>query len=655
MFALGCGVSGLAVMRGGSATAPAPAPSFPAESRPAGFTIANTATAAGDSTDFGVGVPTGQSVVDKMRAGVTSGPSAQNWHLAYGSGNNAGATKGDQLGVLYFGNAGCSGQNTAYIANLVQLVKTNYPAEIARFWFLSGGLNDYNTGVTGWSRDWPAQVKTNFAAMAAAIDGIATDYFFMLAPPESSNAPGTSIAADHKFHRRDMLATYGRRVVDQARWLRFQRARENPDPANADALALTLGVIPYSYRGYTNTGVYAQGDPAIAVQAAGPTIGGAGTDGALIWATTPAKMYRCGNEGWQVCEIKHPGVAGNVKGALLGRDVQAASEASGPPLANPIEMRCAKDVAHGAAVGQLVYTGAVTAFALADYAGTISPDFAVSNTGAVTRLGTGALADGLTQLMVAATNANGTLYSPLDIYITRPSTMTAPQMRTIAAPGLSIAGRQAWGAVDGPAFSFAFWVNMPLTATQFLYFLNGSTGFNPAYCSISTNGKLSLVLNQGGANILPTTTTASVVANTDVWLFGKVNASTVQLYAGDTAKAFTVGAPGGNYALSTASPVFLANTPGNQIKEPVSPLTGGCGFLAFWDADIDWSVQATRRQLMNADGSPLAGRTPYSAVGGTAPRMEMWGGKGDWLYGTPDGSNGRQTMSLDYRALTRMS
>ena len=649
MFALGCGVAALTVTRAGGG---APAPSFPAEARPATFTIAATGNAFGDSTTFGVAVPSGQSLVDKMRAGVSSGPAAEDFHL--------GGSKGDELATLYFGNGGYSGQNTTTIAAQVTGVKTNFAAEMNRFQFFSGGLNDYATNVAGYARDWPAQVKTNFATMATQA-ATATDYVFILAPAEAGNGPGSSVAADHAFHRRDMIAAQGRRAVDQARWLRFRRALESPTAGNADALALGLGIIPYSYRGYTSTGTYADGDPAITSQAGAPIIGSAGTDGALIWDTTGSKMYRCGSEGWQLCETKHQGVLGNTKLALLYRDMQAASEGSGPPFVPPAEMRCAADAADGAALGQLVFTGTATAFALADYAGTPSTDFAVSATGAVTRLGAAPLTEGLAQLMVAATNANGTLYSPLDLYVTRASTVTAPAMRTIAAPGLSLGARQAFGAADTgvAALSFALWIN-PDAWNKTLFHTGKSGTTNPLVLSLLTNGKLRMTTRNGAGTQAIISGAAVLATGAAKWVFGKITPLAAQLYINDTADTLTGTFQGtGSFDFVTGTiitaPFWLASATANQLLEPAGAFTGGCGFLAFWDADIDWSVQATRRQLMNADFTPLAGRTPYSAVGGTAPRMEMWGGLGDWLYGTPDGSNGPQTMSLDYRAIARMT
>ena len=454
--------------------------------------------------------------------------------------------------------------------------------------------------------------------------------------------------------------------MDQARWLRFQRARENPDPANADALALSLGVIPYSYRGYTNTGVYAQGDPAIAVQSAAPTIGGAGTDGALIWATTPAKMYRCGSEGWQVCETKHPGVAGNVKGALLRRDVQAASEASGPPLVNPIEMRCAKDAANGAAVGQLVYTGAVTALALADSTGTISTDFAVSNTGAVTRLGTGALADGLTQLIVAATNANGTLYSPLDIYITRPSTMTAPQMRTIAAPGLSIAGRQAWGAVDGPAVQFRVLGQyaadrhpVPLLP-QWLDRLQPGLLQHLDQREAQPRSQSGRARRQSCQRPPPPAWWLNAPKCLAVRQDERLDRRPAlpERHGGHRSRARSQSAAAGfefrHSATSIAKPCLARRRrPATRLqgtRERRSPgrlrLPGvlGCRYRL---VGAGHPAPADERRWF----SPLAGRAPYSAVGGIVPRMEMWGGQGRLALRHARWQRmARQTMSLDYRA-----
>ena len=113
----------------------------------------------------------------------------------------------------------------------------------------------------------------------------------------------------------------------------------------------------------------------------------------------------------------------------------------------------------------------------------------------------------------------------------------------------------------------------------------------------------------------------------------------------------------GTLSLGDCNPIFLASSARNQLLEPGSPFVGGTGagigFIGLWNADCGWATTANRRVLMDASGNPVA-RTPYAAVNGAAPKLELWGSKGDWLYGTPDGSNGPQTMSTDWFAISRM-
>lgn len=626
------------------------AATFPAITRPASFAITQAGNAFGDSTTFGVGAPTGQDLVARMRAAVASGPTSQAFNLVGLSGT---------VTANYYGNGGDSGQNTAKIASNVSYCRTNYAAQMNRIQFFSGGLNDYNTGVTGWARNWPDQVKANFATMAAQVPG-GYDYFFDLAPPESNSQAGTNFGADHAYHRRDMLATHGRRANFYARTLRLMRELESPNPANADALAIQLGVIPYSCRGYpTVSGDFADGDPAITSQASAPTIGGAGTDGALIWATATNTMYRCGAGGWQLLDTKHQGRYGNTRYALIRRDMHAASEGTGAPFVPPMEMRCPIDAAAGAVVGQLVYTGTATRFALGNLDGTLNSQFAVSATGQITRTGTGTLTDGVQTLVVAATNANGTLYSALDIYVTRASSVTAPTMRSLSG-AISVASRWAHGMTDGTLVSFAVYFQCAAFGTQqTLINLWRQTNL-PFQLFVLGNGQLRIVsTNSAGTQSIIASTGVSLGIGTPRWLFGTINTATgaVVMYLGDNPVTMSGTLSTGTLSLGDCNPIFLASSARNQLLEPGSPFVGGTGagigFIGLWNADCGWATTANRRVLMDASGNPAA-RTPYAAVNGAVPRVELWGSKGDWLYGTPDGSNGPQTMSTDWFAVSRM-
>jgi hypothetical protein len=100
--------------------------------------------------------------------------------------------------------------------------------------------------------------------------------------------------------------------------------------------------------------------------------------------------------------------------------------------------------------------------------------------------------------------------------------------------------------------------------------------------------------------------------------------------------------------------MFLSNAAAKESYNGAFNHTGNIGFFMFTNGLIDWSNAATRRLLFNADGS-AATRTPYAAIGGVTPRFEIWGGVGDWLWGSPDGSYGPRLLSISHKANILMS
>jgi hypothetical protein len=633
-------------------------------SRPA-LALTNYYNAIGDSMTFGVGTPvSGGDYPSQLRALISTD---------IVSGFHFGATGGNMGTAIHkVGNGGLSGQNTTTITGSITGNTTSYASENARTTFYMGSVNDYNTAVAGWARDWPAQVKANTATAAAAITGSEGLWSFLTVPENNCQA-GMRYGADHRFHFLDMAAARGRKVVDVNRWLRMKRKLDGITPGTADDWAVNvMGHVPYSYRGGTLDFDGTVDLPWIASgTASAPTDLNQpeGTIGYNTAGTTYRKFGAPGAGSWTAVDIKHFSKTGYAAIARLAGDVAAAIEGIGPPFVPPARFRCAADVASGTVVGQVLPTGTVTQYALRNYDDTPVTAFAIDASGSVSRTATGSLTEGVTGIVVMAKNANGALASPLDIFVSRATTVTKPQMRTIASPGITMSGRDAHGMADGQQVSGAMWITTPPSGTQSYYVdLTRSTNpvtypTTPFALSINSSGLLQIMVYDNTCTTSSSNPTyrasATVSPNTTYWIAWSLDISTntFTVYLNETKATISVlgfNTPGGTINLSDANPLFLASSSAKESYNGQYNHVGNIGFFMFTDGLIDWTNAANRRLLYNIDAT-AATRTPYAAIGGVTPRFELWGGAGDWLWGSPDGSYGPKLLSISHKANTLMS
>jgi hypothetical protein len=639
--------------------------------------LTNFYNAVGDSMTFGVGTPiSGGEYPAQLRTLITTDVVA-GFHFGAVGGNVGTA-------IHKVGNGGLSGQNTqtitASVTGNLSAGGGAYAPENARTTFYMGSVNNYNNTISGWQRDWPAQVKSDTTTAAAAISG-GDGLWTFLTIPENNRTAGMREGADHRFHFLDMVATRGRKVVDVARWLRMKRQLDGITPGTADDWAVNvMGHAPYSYRGGSHDFDGTVDLPWIASGTASAPTDLNQPEGTIGYTTSGVTYRKIGASGagsWETVDIKHFSKTGYAAIARMAGDVAAAIEGVGPPFVPPARFRCALDAASGTIIGQVLPTGTVTQYALRHYDDTPVTEFAIDGSGNVTRTGMGTVTSGMTSLIVMAQNANGALASPLDIFVTRASTVTVPQMRTIAAPGIAITARDAHGMADGQKVSGAMWITTPPSGVQADYVLMarstpGSTyPGTPLLLVINSAGLLQLTVYDSSANTSasnPTyrvnSTGTTIKANTTYWLCWSLDISTntFVVYASDA--AVTLGTPnyntpGGALQLSECNPMFLAGSAPTESYNGTYNHTGNIGLLMFADGLIDWTNAANRRRLFNTDGTAVS-RTayaPFKDPGGNdvVPRFELWGDVGDWLWGSPDGSYGPRLLSVAHKANTLLS
>jgi lysophospholipase L1-like esterase len=651
---------------------------LPAVSRPAAHSLTYAVNMMGDSTINGTAAPSPAGAPwFQMRQFYTGSPQTSQPFNLQGSATTVTAD--------YVGNGGVGGETSAQGLTRVQYVRDNYPAQLPRTWLFSFGLNDYLTQVTPNPRPWADMVRANYAAMAAIVPG-GNDYLLGLTMAEQDTAPGQLFSADHVFHRRDMLTAHGWRAVDLVGALRLVRLLDTSQPilsGGADERALAMGTLAYSYRGTQNYGTtlggtdYADGDrvPIKSSVAPSNTTDLGYADGTLWYLDSTAPvMYRktgpSGAGGWAGSDPKHNGRVGYGKTARLVADATDAIENKGPPFAPPQEFRCPVNAAAGAQFGTLVFKGTPTQAGIYNLDGTPSAFYSVDTTGALRRIGTSPLPQGLFEQVIALTDARGTLHSLARIYTVR-ATGTAPTLRTIATPGLSLAARTNHGIPDTTGFAFAINLRLDALAIATLaVFSRSGVGASPAspatpitFTTAASGAPRLSVLDNTGATICNNliASGSSFAAGVPGTLFVSLDFATNTriLYLADTTseRIGTLGAiTSGTVPLADSFPRFLSGAAPSQFFEAIpTPVIGGIGYLGFWSAPVDWTIAANRRAICNVDGS-LVERTAYAALpSGPAPKLEMFGLLGDWLYGTPDGSNGPQTMSITHRARTLMS
>jgi hypothetical protein len=147
------------------------------------FAMAEAWNLWGDSTTFGFGAPGGSDYSQVLRAMAAAGGGAP-----AGRACRLGApSDGTRTGVC---NGDVAGQNMVSIAGRVAtLANGAFAVQMQRPRVFSGGLNNYNGGVAGWSRNWPEQVSPELAGAAARIGG-GRDWFHSLAPAEDNRCDG---------------------------------------------------------------------------------------------------------------------------------------------------------------------------------------------------------------------------------------------------------------------------------------------------------------------------------------------------------------------------------------------------------------------------------------------------------------------------------
>lgn len=616
-------------------------------SRPA-LVLAEEYNAFGDSVTNGTGAPAGFSWPEQFRARATG----QTFAFDGGEGGKNGPAIED------IANGGIGSQNSIEVTARIVALASSHPEQVGRPMFYFVGLNDYNPAVAGFTRDWPTQVKGNYVTAAGVQTG-GKRMFALLTPTENFNAGGSIIGADHAFHQEDMIDSFGELAFDVARYMRFRRELQAPD-GTADALALAEGIIPYKYRGGASD--FDGADYPI-IQGAGNPTDLNYPESTIYWnstASTPHRKIGASGAGyWEAVDRKHMSKYGYAVIDESAGDMAMAEEGTGPPFAPPAKMRVAADAANGAVVGQLNYIGVAANFALRTYADGEVTEFAVSNTGQVTKVGGAALTPGETNLVVVAQNEHGLLLSPLDIIVTKPSTQTTPELRTIAAPYVALCGRMSNGMTDGKAISGAFWFSAAALATQQLVL--GSRSNSPAQplsLQLMSNGNQRLtVYDSSGAQQIINFTTVKYAAGVPVWFVFAIDFATNTRCAYLTEAAHSVAAVtnGENLPLADASPIFLAANESRVLRPLVYPFAGDFGFGGLWDGYVDWDNAATSRRLLyDASGTPVA-RTPFAPVGGLVPKFEISGSLGEFLDGTPDGSNGPHRLSISHHARTVMS
>ncbi|MEK7510814.1 MAG: peptidoglycan-binding protein [Patescibacteria group bacterium] len=598
----------------------------------------------GDSTTFGVGAPTGEDYPQKLRDIVASGVSS----ISCSSG-----TSGNMGTKSYVCNNGIAGENTGTISGRVSTLAAGAnAAEMARPQIFSGGLNNFNTAVTGWSRDWPAQVKADFATEIAQISG-GRDYAYLLAPATDDGTDGMQQGASHVFNRRDMIATYGRHVIDMQRYL-----RDYPQPGTGTDYFSTYtdGALPTSLRGSGGVAVtYSDAQP---LTGAGTPSDLAAADMQPYWDTTNRRLYRkvgaSGTGSWDLVDRKHFSAAGNERIARMVADFMMASQGDGPPFVGPQEYLITSNIAGGATVGQLVYTGTSTAFYLTNTDGSEQSLYTISNTGLIERSGTGTLDVGVETYTVWAANAHGMLSSAVDIYVDKPAA-AAPQKFDITGSGAALYGRESHAFPSGTKISGAFLVKVS-SFSDSSYLMNFSKGIGDStfLAQINTSGRIRFVGNTASSTLAINATTAAGVTvplNTWTWVLFSIDlaAPSAQVYINDTAATLSTTSFTSSLNFADMTPRFLSVREPQLYDDGLSVVKGGLGPVVVFPDYVDWSTEANRRALFDASGNP-ATRTPFSDVGGKSPYFDTSSGLGGFLWGTSDPDNAQSLLVPSFRA-----
>lgn len=670
---------------GGGGGGPPPVVFLP-ESRPA-TPLALTApmTTSGDSWEFGVSVPAGQSWPAQLGAMIT--PAV----LRRGVSGQAlrPVTTAQNPQPIPFQ---ISGQGAGPLA-------ANSQAN-------NGGINDSNIVVVPlpdaqfWVANSIAGVNVGWASLTGGA-GQSRIYQARTAP-ERNNA-GMSKWSGWVQMSRTLKATHGARILDLHRLLQFR----SPAPVgsldyenvnNFWGLPLNyrggLSTFPYTTQFGWNTCDATTGNNVAGVTAAAPPAGF--SDAALIQNVNAngvlgANIFRnVTSTSWVLVDENHPSQWSSAIIAQSQFDVCAAIQGSGAPMAVPAEINCQQDIVAGGVVGTIYYNGPSPAtIGLFDATNTLVPTLTLTDNGSinnrgsitVSRSATGALVEGFAQLTLQLTDAAAhVLHSPVDFYIGQPSTQTVPRMWNIGGAignpnsDFSFAGEDVTGLLDGDKFAFGGWLKpSTLVTTQYVFGFSSGFGSNSqVLIRINTAGALAIQINGAGGVLLVNTSIASMfAAGVATWFAFDVDVSvaqpTVRGYynkagaGADVAiNALGVAATGPTtIAASFITSRFLALRDASianvafPVQDPTrSQYYGAFGNLLVWNGNIGIAGNpAVARQLWNLNNTPVA-RAPFSPVNGNTPVNDIQGGIGDLMYG---GFNQAQLVHGTYRGLLNLT
>jgi len=552
-------------------------------------------------------------------------------------------------------------------------------AKKGRHFVISTGLNDLDTGV-GNRRDWSFAgfTKDNIVSMKAQQTG-GKQAALVLAMRTNVALPGMKDAADFTHHYRDMVATFGADAIDVSRYKIFKTDRNGADLWNVTFR-----------RGY-GLSKLGQATNAIAVNNA-PFVTNAGAftdlsfdDGQMGWNSTNLRWERkvgaSGAGSWIVADVKHPSRWGHADDAEILADWAGALTGTGAPFAPPQEFRCAFDVTARALIGQVAIRTSTSPNGAADRIEIVSGNddfvFDIDRFGRIRRSLRGSLKRQVYQLVIKLSNNAGQYTIGLvDIYVGRASTQTLPQRLLIPSP-VSLCGMEGNALSNaGKVYSGAAWINVSngSTAPFLLNWQRGAAGSFAAMflrlnwdASSSTNRLALSITSDANTNILTANSRTQqfggqgVPQNTWGWLTWAVDLATgtVIAYWNDNAFSFTgTGAtltftdttiPLGNMS---PGPFLNGRALNGADQTGSSPFLGGCGYFAVWDAFIDWTDSARRRELFNVDGTAAITNTTGTINGVASKVVAVQGEPVDLAWG---GFNANQLVQINWDALRTMS
>ena len=451
-----------------------------------------------------------------------------------------------------------------------------------------------------------------------------------------------------------MIATYGADAINASAYLRAVSAQEGPDLYN---VTNNRG-CPLSKQGKSTNDIPVNN--ADFITAAGSPASLNYDPGQMAWDSTALiwryKLGASGTGSWPQLDDKHRSRWGYADVTPLLQARTLAVLGQGAPFVPPQEFRCAADIAENAEVGQVAIRTSSSATGTADAMqivfGNTDNVFAIASDGTITRTGKGTLQRQIYELVVKASNANGDYYGIVDVYVGRASTQSLPQKSLIPSP-ISVCGMEGHGLSSaGKVFSGAAWINCSNVASS-PYLLNWpkseTNGGSDArlyvnFPSLTAGGDARVriqIYNAANSSILLATSSGGVSDGVTPdewgWLTWNVDLSTgtVNIYWNDPALGVTVSSYSNEMIpLEDMSPLFLnARALSGADDQGVQPFLGGIGYGAVWDALIDWTDSAVRRELFDASFDPAITNST-GTIDGTAAGIVFWQGEPvDMLWG----------------------